>query len=166
MPRQWEPPFCAAPNIRLRGRALMKGSLRGKTISHDGELRLGASQGRSPKLLFLACIVFAAVSLPAIALADQPNAEAPLAADHNANYPITDPEAAEELPHSELDRSGVVELLEGVFEPILQGAAGPFDDLSPEWFIGDHAAVIASDESPEPAVQIGSEETGSPPGSR
>jgi sugar lactone lactonase YvrE len=61
----------------------------------------------------------------------------------------TDPEAAEELPHEGLDRVGAEELLEGVFEPEVQGPAGIFDDLEVEKFLASNVAVIPPGQRPE-----------------
>ncbi|HET7417267.1 MAG TPA: NHL repeat-containing protein [Solirubrobacterales bacterium] len=70
---------------------------------------------------------------------------------------LTDPEAASELPHADLDRQQVLNLLEGVFEPVLQAPAGPYDDLEVEDLIGTHAAVVDGDHLPEPTgVEVGS----------
>jgi len=63
--------------------------------------------------------------------------------------PLTDPKVATELPHSDLERPEVVSLIGGVFEPILQGVAGPFDDLSVDHLIGEHAAIISGEQRPE-----------------
>jgi hypothetical protein len=56
--------------------------------------------------------------------------------------PMTDPSAAGELPHRNLDRSQIIALLEGVFGPALESPAGEFDSLDVEEFLSDHAAVI------------------------
>ncbi len=61
----------------------------------------------------------------------------------------TNPEAAEELPHTELNRAEAGELLTAVFGSVLQGAAGVFDELEVDDLHGDHVAVIAPDDQPE-----------------
>jgi NHL repeat len=55
----------------------------------------------------------------------------------------TDLEAAERLPHTDLDRWEAADLLSSVFAPVLEGAAGIFDELEVERFHGDHVAVLA-----------------------
>ncbi len=67
----------------------------------------------------------------------------------------TDPEAAEELPHEELDREEAAELLEGVFEPEVQGAAGIYADLHVEKFLAPNVALIAPGEQPEISDESG-----------
>ena len=64
---------------------------------------------------------------------------------------LTEPKAAEELPHTNLERPEALELLTSVFEPELQSPAGIYDELEPERFISDYAAVIAAGQQPEPA---------------
>jgi RHS repeat-associated protein len=54
----------------------------------------------------------------------------------------TEPKAAEELPHRELDRGEALELAEGVFGAQLESPAGIFDELEPEKFLSDDAAVV------------------------
>jgi sugar lactone lactonase YvrE len=58
---------------------------------------------------------------------------------------LTDPHAAEELPHQDLGREEAVELTEAVFEPILQSAPGPFQDLEVDEYLSDTAAVTSVD---------------------
>lgn len=67
---------------------------------------------------------------------------------------LTDPKVADELPHTGLDRSEVIELVAGVFEVQLQSPAGPFDNLEVDHFISDSAAVIAADQRPDPSGLI------------
>jgi tripartite motif-containing protein 71 len=67
----------------------------------------------------------------------------------------TDPEAAEELPHEELNREEAAELLEGVFEPEVQGAAGIYADLHVEKFLAPNVALIAPGEQPEISGEAG-----------
>jgi sugar lactone lactonase YvrE len=119
-----------------------------------GTLRQG---GRKGAFLAGALAILLCVSLPALAFGDEPDPQVPAAAFEDASSIFTDSQAAAELPKSDLDRTEVLDLLEGTFEPILQGAAGPFDDLTVERFLGANAAVIPSDENPEAAIQIGAE---------
>ena len=44
----------------------------------------------------------------------------------------TEPLAADELPHRDLDRAAALELVEGVFGPQLEGQAGIFGEIEPE----------------------------------
>lgn len=58
--------------------------------------------------------------------------------------PETNPEAAEELPHSELGRAEAEELLTSVFPSALEEPAGIFNgELEIEEFHSDHVAVVA-----------------------
>jgi sugar lactone lactonase YvrE len=50
--------------------------------------------------------------------------------------------AADEMPHSNLDREGASELVEGVFGPVLESVSGPFDDLQVDHFLADNVAVV------------------------
>jgi hypothetical protein len=61
----------------------------------------------------------------------------------------TDPQAAEELPHEDLDREEAVELISEVFSPELQAPAGIFDELEVERFVSDNAAIIGAGDQPE-----------------
>ena len=61
---------------------------------------------------------------------------------------LTDPAAAEQLPHDDLGRPEAAELMEGVFSPLLDMPAGIFDDLQVRRFISDYAAVIDADDVP------------------
>lgn len=62
---------------------------------------------------------------------------------------LTDPEAAEELPHQELDREQALNLMQAVFDPLLQQPAGVFDELEVERFLSDNAAIVAPGDLPE-----------------
>lgn len=59
---------------------------------------------------------------------------------------LTNLEAAEGIPHRDLARDEAVELLQGVFEPELQGPAGIFDELEVDKFLAPNVAVISGDE--------------------
>jgi sugar lactone lactonase YvrE len=70
---------------------------------------------------------------------------------------LTDPQAAEELPHQDLDRAEALALLVGVFDPLLQAPAGVFDELDVERFLSANSAIIAPGDQPESSgVTIGS----------
>jgi hypothetical protein len=67
--------------------------------------------------------------------------------------PVVDSLAAEELPHSGLDRAEAEELLTSVFPTSLEEPAGSFDgSLKIEEFHSDHVAVVAP---PEPSASPG-----------
>jgi hypothetical protein len=62
---------------------------------------------------------------------------------------LTDPKAAEELPHRDLDRGQVLQLISAVFGIQLEGVAGVFNDLDVDHFLSDNAAVIEAGDQPE-----------------
>lgn len=62
--------------------------------------------------------------------------------------PHTDPQAANELPHRDLNRDQANELLTEVFGPVLEGPAGIFDELEVEKFYSDHVALIEAGDQP------------------
>ena len=62
----------------------------------------------------------------------------------------TDLQAAERLPHRGLDRAEALELADQVFGVELESAAGVFDELEPQKFLSDFAAIIPSPDLPEP----------------
>lgn len=62
---------------------------------------------------------------------------------------LTDPKAAEQLPHSDLERAQVLQLFSAVFGIQLEGVAGVFNDLDVDHFLSDHAAVIEAGDQPE-----------------
>jgi NHL repeat len=72
---------------------------------------------------------------------------------------LTDPRAAEELPREDLTRAQALNLLEEVFDPLLQTPAGIFDDLEVQQFLSNNAAIISSGSAPEPT----SDTIGAPP---
>jgi streptogramin lyase len=83
----------------------------------------------------------------------------PQQSEASVNAALTDAQAAEELPHRELDRSEALELMRRVFGSQLQAPAGIFDDLEVEKFLSDYAAVIPAGGSPAPnGVVVGGEE--------
>jgi tripartite motif-containing protein 71 len=75
---------------------------------------------------------------------------------------LTDPQAAEELPHSDLEREEALQLLQGVFEAQLQAPAGVFDELDVKKFLAPNLAVISGD---EPPFAVTEEQEAEPPGS-
>jgi sugar lactone lactonase YvrE len=139
----------------------MAGSTRSGVADRRGE----TTQTRRPRFLFgLALLGLLLAIITSSALADDEGQstlsgpstqeiEASLAGEGPAPEAIepTDPEAAETLPHIDLDRDEAAELLSSVFAPELEGTAGIFDELEVERFHGDHVALIA------PGDQLGQE---------
>jgi NHL repeat len=62
---------------------------------------------------------------------------------------LTDLEAAEELPHQELNREQALDLMQEVFAPLLEAPAGIFNELDVERFVSDNAVIIAAGDMPE-----------------
>jgi len=62
---------------------------------------------------------------------------------------LTDPKAAEELPHRDLERAQVLQLMSAVFGAQIEGVAGVFSNLEVDHFLTDNAAVIAAGKQPE-----------------
>jgi tripartite motif-containing protein 71 len=56
--------------------------------------------------------------------------------------PETDLQAAQRMPHRDLDRNEALELAEAVFQSELEGPGGIYDELEPEKFLSDNAAVV------------------------
>jgi Bacterial Ig-like domain (group 3) len=77
-----------------------------------------------------------------------PSALGQLAQGQGTRPSLTDPQAAEQLPHQDLERAEALNLMEAVFGPVLQSAAGPFDDLHVQRFLSDNVAVIAAGDQP------------------
>ena len=75
---------------------------------------------------------------------------------------LTNPQAAEELPHHDLSRDQALELMQSVFGPILRTPAGLFDELEVERFLSDTAAVLPEGEQLEPSGTV----IGAPPADR
>src|SRR4029077_16647679 len=109
--------------------------------------------GHTSIRLLLAAVLLLVAVIPAGALADETSSpsEIPFALLQEAADPqntveaqLTDPQAAEELPHRDLGREEAVELTEAVFEPILASAAGPFQGLEVERYLSDNAAVTST----------------------
>ncbi len=76
---------------------------------------------------------------------DSPDELAPLTenAEPIETALATDPEAAEELPHTDLARAEAEELLRRVFGKGLEGASDFYDSLNVEAFRSDYVAVVA-----------------------
>lgn len=75
---------------------------------------------------------------------------------------LTNLDLAEELPHRDLDRGEALDLLSGVFDPMLRAPAGVFDELDVERFLSANSAIIAAGDQPESSGVT----VGSPPGDR
>jgi hypothetical protein len=71
-----------------------------------------------------------------------PAIESAEAAGPGGTVEPTNPEAAEELPHEDLDRDQATALLEGVFQPTLEEAAGIFEGLEVRRRLSDTAAIV------------------------
>lgn len=56
---------------------------------------------------------------------------------------LVNSEAAEKLPHSNLDREGASELVENVFGPVLENVTGPVDDLEVDHFLADNLGLAS-----------------------
>jgi NHL repeat-containing protein len=70
---------------------------------------------------------------------------------------LTNLDVAEELPHTDLDRGEALDLLSGVFDPMLRAPAGVFDELDVERFLSANSAIIAAGDQPESSgLTIGS----------
>jgi sugar lactone lactonase YvrE len=117
--------------------------------------------------LCLAAFVLLAGVIPAVALADEaPSSSSPselpvsaleeaMASPNTDETQLTDPQAAEELPHQDLGRDEAVGLTEAVFDPILQSVSGQFQDFEVEKFLSDNTAVVSVDAQPESLGTVG-----------
>jgi sugar lactone lactonase YvrE len=69
--------------------------------------------------------------------------------------PETDLHAAETMPHRDLERGEALELAEAVFEPEIEAAGGIYDEIEPERFLSDYAAVVPISSLPEGSDRSG-----------
>jgi RHS repeat-associated protein len=69
--------------------------------------------------------------------------------EHLGQAPKADQQVAEELPHRDLDGHEALELAEGVFGGQLEEPTGIYDELEPEKFLSDHAAIVPAATLPE-----------------
>ena len=117
-------------------------------------------------MLFLAIGVLVLATCAASALADQGGAEAgslPTAADVAAaieasppgavDQEVTDPNAAQGVPLTDLGREEALELLTGVFSQQVEAPAGVYDELQSAKLLSSNVAVV-----PEAAMEAGEEE--------
>lgn len=148
-------------------------STAGKSYGRNRFIGRRGSGGNSsisimPRALFASlCLLLlvAVVATSAIAAESEPpgpptalEMQEGLNADNSAVYEaeLTDLQAAEELPHQDLDRTQALDLLVGVFDPLLQAPAGVFDELDVERFLSANAAIIAPGNQPQSnGVSIG-----------
>lgn len=134
------------------------------------QIKHARRNGKVSYLLALLCLFLVLVAAGAtVAVAGDPEGQPPgpptaiemqegLNADNSAIYEaeLTDLQAAEELPHEDLDRTEALDLLVGVFNPVLEAPAGIFDELDVERFLSANAAIIGPGDQPEPSgVSIG-----------
>ena len=116
--------------------------------------------------LCLAALVLIVGVIPAIALADEAPSSSPselplsaleeaVASPNTDEVQLTDPQAAEELPHQDLGREEAVELTEAVFDPVLQSVSGQFQNFEVEKYLSDNAAVVSVDAQPESLGTVG-----------
>lgn len=76
--------------------------------------------------------------VPPLGLSQLPNVSG-----NEADSPGIDTEAAERLPHQDLNRDQALNLLSSVFGERLEEVAGEFGDLEVEKFYSDHVGVVA-----------------------
>lgn len=116
--------------------------------------------------LMLACLAAGASADDAASPAREPISLSTLREGvqaQDATSGLTNLQAAQQLPHSDLSRSETLTLMSSVFGPVLQSAAGPFDDLHIEKFLSDESAIIAAGDQPDPSGVIvgkGAQESG------
>lgn len=105
-------------------------------------------------LVLMVVFVF---GVPSSALADESGvgtmtpeaAQKALEEGERVESQLTDPKAAEQLPHRDLERSQVLQLISSVFGTQIEGVAGVFNDLDVDHFLSDNAAVIDAGDQPE-----------------
>jgi len=78
---------------------------------------------------------------------------------------MTDPAAAGQLPHTDLNRDEASQLLQAVFAPALQAPAGIFDELEVEKFYSNNVALVEGSSPEVSGIEAGGSATaGSPSG--
>lgn len=131
---------------------------RGSNESPGARIRVGAALSM---VLLLLLATFASLALgdeqdaPGSVIpagVDSPSELATVSESGKVDLPSTDPQAAEELPHSDLNRPEAEDLLEGVFGGGMEDPALPYDELEVEEFRSDYIAVVAP---PEPEGDAG-----------
>lgn len=120
----------------------------------------GVPKGRQPfaaraLMVFLFLFLCASSAIAVTAAGDEPSeqlygvrptpedAKQALAEGRRLKLP-TDLEAAELMPHRDLDRGEAVALASTVFGDILEGTAGPYNDLEVHKFLSDNVAIVDS----------------------
>ncbi len=122
--------------------------------SRDSIAHLGAQSALPIRLLLLLITLAIALISGTTASADDFSmtpeaAQEALAEGSRVEAQLADAEAAERLPHRNLDRDQALELISAVFGTQLEGVAGVFDDLKVDRFLSDDAAVIDAGDQPE-----------------
>lgn len=145
---------------------------RGRQRFSVGRTQTVSSAPQSRTRLCAALLVLLIGIVPAIALADEPSPSSPeISVDllqEAADAPsaeqghLTDSQAANELPHRDLDREEAVELTEAVFDPILEDAVGPIQGLEVEKYLGNYAAIVPSASSDAPVEVNGGSSSDQP----
>lgn len=151
----------------------------GRTEVHLGRRRKGTQRGVSRRTAFvlaaLACIVAAAVASAALAQGAPGEEEvSPFAltpqlieeanrSPKTVSVPEVDTEAAHELPHTDLDQAGALELLTSVFADAVEAPAGIYDEIPAGTFIGTNAMIVSPGSAAEAAEADGSGEGATEP---
>jgi hypothetical protein len=123
--------------------------------------RVVSGTDRHPSIAALAFIAFLLVAMlsllidhssvaaePVAAGAPMPTAAQTLEAiesaeaEGGAGTAETDLHAAQTMPHEDLGPAEALELAQAVFAPQLEGTAGIYDELEPEKFLSDNAAIV------------------------
>jgi hypothetical protein len=109
------------------------------------------------KFVGLVLMVVFVFGVPASALADDSGvgamspeaAQKALEEGERVEAQLTDPKAAEQLPHRDLERAQVLQLISAVFGTQIEGVAGVFNDLDVDHFLSDNTAIIDAGDQPE-----------------
>jgi hypothetical protein len=100
-------------------------------------------------LAFAITLIFAATAFADEFPMTPEAAQEALAEGERVESQLTDPKAAEQLPHRDLERAQALQLLSAVFGTQIEGVAGVFNDLDVDHFLSDNAAVIDAGDQPE-----------------
>jgi hypothetical protein len=113
----------------------------------------------------LALVTLGLLAAPGIAAAGEvgslPTEEVPLRLLRQAREGTrlsaqpTDPAAAQELPHRDLDRAEAIELTESVFGPQLSETQGIFGGLDVKKYLSENSAIVSSEAKPEAVLRVG-----------
>lgn len=88
---------------------------------------------------------------PAVPSAAQTLEAIESAGPENRIGPETDLHAAQTMPHRDLGTGEALDLAEAVFGPELEGSAGIYEELEPERYLSDYAAIVPASSLPEGA---------------